>query len=459
MHQDLRATVALADHVRARSHGDLVELAAPLWRMRLADAAGAIASFAAAGEVPLDACPQDDALADLGLLGLLRVALSGPQGLHGRGRGPFSLAATRSPHPGPGADGAARRLIVVLEARRACLTFAGSGTLDLPAELVGAVLPAWPSPEPCRAAHPALARVLAGYRAAPATLRPRETWQEAAFREHADLALWKDAGGDFGADPTPSAPRSPTAPPPSAAVPPAATSPAAAPPTAVPPAPVLGSAQIRAADRREVNGDFRRLAAARRSRRDVTGGPVSVAAITAHLSEVRRFRSRWPSRWGSQVGRTSTPSAGALHPLDAVLLVFDGEVEPGAYRYDPEADVLHRLSAFAGRRGAAAASRIRYAAAASTGLPHGPAAVLVLCATDAVLHGKYRGFAYANAYKDAGAILTALQYSAVGSTVGLCPIGATIEADVNRCMPYGHPVVSVFGAAVVGRLRDGEASA
>ncbi|MGW4968030.1 hypothetical protein ACWEPL_63415 [Nonomuraea sp. NPDC004186] len=440
---DLRATVALADHVQAKSHGDVMELAAPLWRMKLADVTGAIAAFTTASEVPLDACAEDDALEELGLLGLLTVRLSGPPGLHGRGVGPFSLAATRSPQPESGVDGSAR-LIVVLDGRRASLTFPGSGTLDLPAALVSALLPDWPSPGPSPAAHPELARVLAGYRAVPSAPRPQETWQEAVFREHADLALWKDAGGDFGAEPAPTGLAS-------RAIVPLG-------PTSAPLDPSFGPARTRAANLREVNAAFRHLAAARRSRRDVADGPLRVGAITAHLSEVRRFRSRWSSRWGLQVGRTSTPSAGALHPLDVVLLVFDGDVEPGTYRYDPECDALHQLCTFSGR-GWGAASRIRYAAAASTGMSRGPAAVLVLCATDAVLHGKYRGFAYANAYKDAGAILTALQYSAVGSTVGLCPIGATIEVDVNRCMPHGHRVVSVFGAAVVGQLHDSEVSA
>lgn len=426
-HGVVRAVVQMARHLRVRVDGEAAVVSTPLWKLRvLRPAVGPGRALLDGACVPLDECRSDAVAGSLAELGLLVLELQDRDGVQlGYGIGPLSIGEHgRSPGAGTTA------VTMTRSADTFAVQFVSGAELVVSHKIAGATFSALDGPTPT-ASGDVLGAMVGGYSrysAGSAESRPRETWQEAAFRNHADLSFWKDPGTDFGASVT--------------------TAPGAARRSHLDHVPLR---RIPPGLRARVNPHFAVLAEARRSERQHAGAPVQVDEVAVHVSEVCRYRSSWTSRQGLPVGRKAVPSAGGLHPLEVLLLQFEDGGQPRVWQYHAVADVVSDLGRLSGPA-AAAAARLGFAAKSSTGAARSPQVLLFLASEDSRLHDKYSGFAYANAYKDAGSILTALQLSVVGSGLGLCPLGATIEADVNRCLPADRPRMVVFGVAAICRV-------
>lgn len=144
-------------------------------------------------------------------------------------------------------------------------------------------------------------------------------------------------------------------------------------------------------------------------------------------------------------GRRTTPSAGALYPLEVYILAANvQDLAPGVYRYQPS---LHRLAAVAGgdRRG-----ELTEAAWGQRWIAQAPA-ILVIAAVERRTTGKYgqRGVRYAHMEAGHAAQNALLQAAALDLDAAL--VGAFTDAEVQAAlglprdarplylMPVGRP--------------------
>ncbi len=151
------------------------------------------------------------------------------------------------------------------------------------------------------------------------------------------------------------------------------------------------------------------------------------AAVALRLADVAQLA------WAAQGviapgGRRTTPSAGALYPLEVYVVAANvQDLAPGVYRYQPS---LHRLAAVAegDRRGALAE-----AAWGQRWMERAPA-ILVIAAVERRTTGKYgqRGVRYAHMEAGHAAQNALLQARALDLDAGL--VGAFTDADVQAAL-------------------------
>ncbi|WP_329391981.1 nitroreductase [Streptomyces sp. NBC_01716] len=136
------------------------------------------------------------------------------------------------------------------------------------------------------------------------------------------------------------------------------------------------------------------------------GGPGQTSSAGERVDLDRLLRLSLAVPGGSGAGRLRpVPSAGALHPVRAHLLVGEGcSLPPGRYAYDPHTHRIHR-------RGPAPAS-------ASADGPRGVVAVLTVDAVDTLTHYGHR--AWPLLLLDAGHAVAALVLAASETDTAVC---------------------------------------
>lgn len=170
-------------------------------------------------------------------------------------------------------------------------------------------------------------------------------------------------------------------------------------------------------------------------------GPVSVEQALQRRRSVREFSSAalaladlgqllWAAQGHTRAdGLRTAPSAGALYPLELVVVAGNvRDLAPGAYAYAPARHALTLLGA-GDRRAALAAAALgqRWMEAAP--------AVIVFCAVPARTTRKYgaRGIQYI--YLEAGHAAQNVFLEAQALGLGAAAVGAFDEARVARALP------------------------
>jgi len=168
----------------------------------------------------------------------------------------------------------------------------------------------------------------------------------------------------------------------------------------------------------------------RRSVRDFSG-----AALT--LDETGQLLWAAQGITGPQGLRTA-PSAGALYPLEVVLVAGNvSGLPPGVYRYAPAAHVLTPLAA--GDRRAA----VVHAALNQQWMGNAPA-VIVFCTVEKRTTGKYggRGLAYIHLEAGHAAQNVFLQAQALG--LGAAAVGAFDEVRLGGALQLPRELVPIY---------------
>jgi SagB-type dehydrogenase family enzyme len=145
----------------------------------------------------------------------------------------------------------------------------------------------------------------------------------------------------------------------------------------------------------------------------------------------------------------TTPSAGALYPVETYVLVqsVDG-LEPGVYHYDVRGHTLEKLSA--GDPSARASE-----AALSQGFTASANVVFVWTAVFGRSVWKYAERAYRYVYLDAGHIAQNVALAAVALGLGSCPIAALFDDEVNALLGVDGEAESALYMTAVGRPGTG----
>ncbi|HEY0592431.1 MAG TPA: SagB/ThcOx family dehydrogenase [Thermoanaerobaculia bacterium] len=162
----------------------------------------------------------------------------------------------------------------------------------------------------------------------------------------------------------------------------------------------------------------------RRSVREFTNAPVPLATVAQLL---------WAAQGvTSGDGRRTAPSAGALYPLELIVVAarVDG-LEAGTYRYDPASHSLRRtLAAVDGGALARAAGGQQFVA--------GAAAVIVIAGVEQRTARKYGGRAARYVAFEAGCAAENLLLEAVTLGVGSVVVGAFDDARVAALLRLGR---------------------
>jgi SagB-type dehydrogenase family enzyme len=164
--------------------------------------------------------------------------------------------------------------------------------------------------------------------------------------------------------------------------------------------------------------DLAEVTARRRSWLPETSGPLPIGSLATVLA---LSAGGAPGRPGFR----AIPSAGAMYPLDVIVVAFDvAGLAPGAYVYDP---VAHGL---ADRPGLDPDGLL---AAADTGaaLPR-PAALLAVVATFARSRAKYGLRGYRFALMEAGHLVQAAITAATAAGLASLPWGGFADREVDR---------------------------
>lgn len=147
------------------------------------------------------------------------------------------------------------------------------------------------------------------------------------------------------------------------------------------------------------------------------------------LSETVISRLLWAAQGiSSEGGLRTSPSAGALYPLEIhVVIGVGGELEPGVYRYIPESHNLSREISGDVRE------KLSKAALFQTMIRNAPVS-LVISAIYARITGKYgnRGFRYA--HMEAGHAAQNVCLLGVELGIGTCTIGAFEDEEVKKVL-------------------------
>ncbi len=140
----------------------------------------------------------------------------------------------------------------------------------------------------------------------------------------------------------------------------------------------------------------------------------------------------------------TTPSAGALYPLETYVVVNDvRQLEAGVYHYSIKAHQLEQLKEGEFRQEITAA-------ALGQGMCQTSAVVFVWSAVFERCKWKYGQRAYRYIYLDAGHIAENLALAAVSLNLGSCEIGALYDNQVNAILGIDGSEESVVCMAVVG---------
>ena len=140
----------------------------------------------------------------------------------------------------------------------------------------------------------------------------------------------------------------------------------------------------------------------------------------------------------------TTPSAGALYPIETYVVVNDvRKLEAGVYHYSIKAHQLEQLKQGEFRQEVTAA-------ALGQGMCQTSAVVFVWSAVFERCKWKYGQRAYRYIYLDAGHIAENLALAAVSLNLGSCEIGALYDNQVNAILGIDGTEESVVCIAVVG---------
>jgi SagB-type dehydrogenase family enzyme len=140
----------------------------------------------------------------------------------------------------------------------------------------------------------------------------------------------------------------------------------------------------------------------------------------------------------------TTPSAGALYPIETYVVVNDvRKLEAGVYHYSIKAHQLEQLKQGEFRQEITAA-------ALGQGMCQTSAVVFVWSAVFERCKWKYGQRAYRYIYLDAGHIAENLALAAVSLNLGSCEIGALYDNQVNVILGIDGTEESVLCMAAVG---------
>jgi SagB-type dehydrogenase family enzyme len=174
--------------------------------------------------------------------------------------------------------------------------------------------------------------------------------------------------------------------------------------------------------------------AARRSRRDFTGGPIALAGLAAVLD----------AAYGTHGRRRTVPSGGALYPLELYVGAHTViGLEPGTYRYDSE---LHALEEHA----AVDPWPRLLAACPVEGLVDGGAAALLLRAVFGRTRFKYGQRGYRFVLLEAGHVGQNALLAAAALDLRALPLGGYFDAEVDAVVGADGVEESVVYAVVLG---------
>lgn len=161
------------------------------------------------------------------------------------------------------------------------------------------------------------------------------------------------------------------------------------------------------------------LIAKRRSVRRYKDNKLSESVISRLLWAVQGI--------SSEDGLRTSPSAGALYPLEIHVVVGGGELEPGVYRYIPEDHTLVRE--FSGdMRG-----ELSKAALSQPMIRNAPVSFVISAVYDRIT-GKYgnRGLRYT--HMEAGHAAQNVSLLGVELGIGTCTIGAFVDERVKNVL-------------------------
>ena len=178
--------------------------------------------------------------------------------------------------------------------------------------------------------------------------------------------------------------------------------------------------------------------ARRRSGRDYTGAPVTLAELSQLL-----WASQGITRGEHEL--RAAPSAGARYPVETYLVVNNVEAaEPGVYHYGIRRHQLERLRA--GEYGPAAAD-----AALGQRMVADAGVVFVWTAVTARCKSKYAERGYRYMYLDAGHIGAHVSLAAEALGLATCAIGALFDDQVNDLVGVDGVAETVVYMTAVGR--------
>jgi len=181
----------------------------------------------------------------------------------------------------------------------------------------------------------------------------------------------------------------------------------------------------------------------RRSERDFAKATLS----RSDLSQLLWAAQGVTATHGSYAFRT-TPSAGALYPVETYLAVNDVEgIEPGVYHYDVRAHALDQLRTGDFRMAIARA-------ALDQEMAYHANVVFVWTAIFARSKWKYGQRAYRYVYLDAGHIAQNVALAAVGLGLGSCQIAALYDGEANELLDVDGKTESTLYMTVVGKPRE-----
>jgi SagB-type dehydrogenase family enzyme len=169
------------------------------------------------------------------------------------------------------------------------------------------------------------------------------------------------------------------------------------------------------------------------------------------LKEVDLSQLLWAAQGITQVawdvGFRTTPSAGALYPVETYLVVHSVEdIEPGLYHYAVESHALDQLKTGDFRM---AAARM----ALDQEIAYSANVVFVWTAIFERSKWKYRQRAYRYVYLDAGHIAQNVALAAVAMGLASCQIAALYDDEANALLDVDGVEESVIYLTVVGRPR------
>jgi SagB-type dehydrogenase family enzyme len=190
----------------------------------------------------------------------------------------------------------------------------------------------------------------------------------------------------------------------------------------------------------EGGGELWVLLAKRRTRRTYTSEPLGMDDISQLL---------WAADGKTREGRDNVlrtaPSAGALYPVELYLMAnrVDG-LEPGIYHYGVPGHTLSLI-----RRGdcseEAASGSLGQAMLAKS------AAVVFMSAVVGRSSWKYAQRAYRYIYLDAGHIAQNICLACESMHLGVCPIGAFYDDELNSILGIDGVDETVLYAMTIGR--------
>jgi SagB-type dehydrogenase family enzyme len=178
----------------------------------------------------------------------------------------------------------------------------------------------------------------------------------------------------------------------------------------------------------------------RRSIRDYRQEPLSLQELANLLWATQGVTLKAPAPWFR-----TTPSAGALHPIDTYLVVNQGkELEAGIYWFNVEdfSLELKKLGDFSARIAEAALDQ---------DIARNAAVIFVWVAVIQRSRQKYRQRAYRYIYLDSGHIAQNLYLAATAMNLGCCAIAAFFDEEVNQIVGVDGVEETTVYLATIGK--------